>query len=198
MGSTQITYKKTGKLLTQTSNRKFDWSSTLKKFGVIVRQSVRKQFSSNGKRFGPGWPDLAPSTIRYKKSKGRSPKNILVDNSILKNSIVTPHATGSIEQIDANTLMIGTNIKYGHIHQYGGKINIEAHTKTLYYKMNKKTGTVGNRFVKKSRSNFAQDAKVKKHSINIPQRQFLGVCDQDIQDMKKTIITKLNKDYGGK
>ena len=43
---------------------------------------------------------------------------------------------------------------------------------TLYFKR-KRDGSVGNRFVKKGKSDFAQDASVKAHTVTIPSRPFL-------------------------
>ncbi|MFL3315163.1 phage virion morphogenesis protein, partial [Enterobacter asburiae] len=60
----------------------------------------------------------------------------------------------SITQYSTNDdATVGTNVKYARIHQEGGEISIPARSQKAYYRQNK-DGSVGNRFVKKSRSNF--------------------------------------------
>lgn len=54
-------------------------------------------------------------------------------------------------------------------HEFGAEIKKEARTQTLYFKQDK-NGTVGNRFVKKDKSNFSQEANVGAHTYDIPAR----------------------------
>ena len=57
--------------------------------------------------------------------------------------------------------------EYAAYNEYGATIEILERTQTLYFKR-KRDGSVGNRFVKKGKSDFAQDA-----SVTIPSRPFL-------------------------
>lgn len=58
------------------------------------------------------------------------------------------------------------------IQEFGATINIPAHKKTLYFKQ-LKNGSVKNRFVRESLSNFAQDAQVGAYTVRIPPRPFM-------------------------
>lgn len=62
--------------------------------------------------------------------------------------------------------------EYAAYNEYGATIEIPERTQTLYFKR-KRDGSVGNRFVKKGKSDFAQDASVKAHTVTIPSRPFL-------------------------
>lgn len=57
------------------------------------------------------------------------------------------------------------------INEFGGTITIPERKATLYFK--ETNGNVGNRFVKKDKSNFAQDVNIGETTINIPSRPFL-------------------------
>lgn len=73
----------------------------------------------------------------------------------------------------------GTNVIYAAIHQFGGDIVVPARTQTLHFKIDKRSGEVGSKFVKKSKSNFAQDAAVGEHTVHMPRRAFLGLDNDD-------------------
>ena len=51
-------------------------------------------------------------------------------------------------------------------------VEVPERTQTLYFKRNR-DGTVGNRFVRKDKSDFAQDVTVGGHTITIPARPFM-------------------------
>lgn len=66
----------------------------------------------------------------------------------------------------------GTSVaEYAAYNEYGATVEIPERTQTLYFKRTR--DGVGNRFVKKSKSDFAQDAAVKAHTVTIPSRPFL-------------------------
>lgn len=110
---------------------------------------------------GPGWPQLAPATVR----KRGSAHPILQDTGGLAASVT--HGGGR------DSAWVGVSKKYAAIHQFGGTIEHKARTATLYYRQNQRTGEVGNRFVRRSRSNFAQDVNIGAHSTVIPPRPYL-------------------------
>lgn len=122
-------------------------------FGPHMIRSVDQNFQEGGRpaRWTPS-----------KKSGGKT----LVDTGILKNSINF--------RVSARGLVIGTNVKYGAIHQLGG--TIPAHTvrpkraKTLAF-------MVGGRMV------FA--SKVEIPAMTLPARPFLAVQEGDWEVMGK-------------
>ena len=81
-----------------------------------------------------------------------------------------------------NGLEIGTNKVYGAIHHFGGDIHREARMHRTYFRQGR-DGTVGNRFVRKSRSNFMQESMGKAYIIKMPRRPFLGLTESDEQEV---------------
>lgn len=71
----------------------------------------------------------------------------------------------------------GTNVIYAAIHQFGGTITREPHTQTIYRKADADGIAPG--FVKKRKSNFAQDVAVAAFSITIPARPMVGFGNEE-------------------
>lgn len=95
----------------------------------------------------------------------------LIDSSRLKDSMT--------HNVLPNGLEIGTDVKYGAIHHFGGEIKHEASTRRTYFRQDQRTGLVGNKFVRKSRSNFMQESQGKAYKVNMPRRPFLGLIETD-------------------
>lgn len=95
----------------------------------------------------------------------------LRDTSRLMNSI-----THNVLQ---NGVEIGTDAEYGPIHHFGGEIHYEARMRRTYFRQNQRTGLVGNKFVRKARSNFMQESMGKAYKVNMPRRPFLGLTESD-------------------
>lgn len=106
-------------------------NDTLNDIGETLKRSITKNFQDGGRHNGQPltfeggnqrWQELAPSTKKARiaagksgdASKGDADFNILVQRSILKNSIT--YRT----DIRNNTVYIGTNVVYGAIHHFGG------------------------------------------------------------------------------
>ena len=105
----------------------------------MMADAVEENFAQEGR---PKWMGWSPSTARRRRG-GR----ILQLSGRLAGSI------GSYS--DNDSAVVGTNVKYARIHQEGGEIDIPARSQRAYYRMGK-DGTVGNRFVRKSRSNYSE------------------------------------------
>lgn len=103
----------------------------LNDIGETLKRSITRNFQDGGRHNGAPksfeggsqrWQDLAPATkkARIRKNKtgdvsaGDAAFNILVQRSILKNSIT--YRT----DLANNSIYIGTNVVYGAIHHFGG------------------------------------------------------------------------------
>ena len=94
------------------------------------------------------------------------------------------------------TATVGANMdeaKYARIHEYGGTINHPAREHTLYFHMSK-SGDVGNKFVKKGKSNFAQKSHVGAWTQVVKERSYLRSSlldhrDQIIKSIQKAGVT---------
>ncbi|MBF0164838.1 MAG: phage virion morphogenesis protein [Magnetococcales bacterium] len=119
---------------------------------------------------GVPWPELRPSTIQARQKKGKWPGKILQVTGLLAASVASDSGPFFAR--------VGSNRRYAAIHQLGGTIPIYARSQQVYFKQNARTGVVGNRFVKKSQSNFAQWATRGGHEIRIPARPYLGLSPE--------------------
>lgn len=70
---------------------------------------------------------------------------------------------------------------YAFYNEFGATVEVPERTQTLYFKRNR-DGTVGNRFVRKDKSDFAQDVAVGGHTITIPARPFMRSTVQAQED----------------
>lgn len=77
---------------------------------------VAEQFSTQGNSGGTPWAPPAPSTLRR---CGRAGASLLDVTGALRNSLTDPGAPGSVEEIDGDSLVLGTTIPYASYHQYG-------------------------------------------------------------------------------
>lgn len=102
----------------------------------------------------------APDGTRWQRSlRARMTGNkTLSQTSQLKNSLST--------YASEEGFALGTNTKYARIHQYGGTIDAKS-SKGLIFKIN-------GRFIRKQ-------------SVTIPKREFLGLSEEDKREIAQTI-----------
>jgi len=139
----------------------------LVKIREYLTRSTRQRFLDQRAPDGTPWAPLSP---RYRRRKQQNVDRILVLRGYLMNTLRGV--------IDDDGLMFGTDRIYGAIHQFGAVIQHAARSQFAYFKRNK-DGSVGNRFVKKGRSNFAQGVTIGAHSTTIPARPWLGTSTED-------------------
>jgi len=83
-----------------------------------LRTFVDDRFASGTDPQGDPWVPLEPPTIaKRRKGAGGGEPSILVDTSILRNSITS--------KIRGNRITVGTNIPYGLFHQFGTEAMFE-------------------------------------------------------------------------
>lgn len=158
--------------LTALAQRSGKLTPALRAIGQTLVTEVDLGFRNQRDPWGTPWEKLKPSTLaRRRQGKGPGGVKILRDSGVLANA---QNWRASV-QADATSVRLGTNVEYAAIHQFGGDIQRAARAGTIYYKYDKRTNEVGNRFVKKSRSNFAQSITIGAHTIHIPPRPFLPI-----------------------
>lgn len=153
-------------------------------FGQIneyLLRSTRARFKTQSSPSGVAWAPLSPA---YQKQKRRNSNRVLTLNGYLQGTLRGQHSDQG--------LTFGSDRVYAAIQQLGGTIKRKASTRDLYFKQNR-DGSVGNRFVKKGKSNFAQTASVGAHEIKIPARPFLGTNKKDEQHIVKLAQRFLKK-----
>ncbi|HED5569716.1 TPA: phage virion morphogenesis protein [Yersinia enterocolitica] len=144
-----------------------------------MEDAVQENFAQQGR---PEWMGWSP---RYAKRRG--PGQILQRSGRLASSIVS--------YSDNDTVMAGTNVIYAAVHQSGGKISIPARSQQAYYKQSK-GGSVGNQFVKKSKSNYSEWNTIPSYTINMPARPFLHLTESDVESMEEKITDFFSQIYG--
>ncbi|KYC24082.1 phage virion morphogenesis protein [Citrobacter sp. AATXR] len=164
--------KSLGKLINELENRE----PIMRELAAAMADAVEENFAREGR---PEWMGWSPRYAR-KRHGGK----ILQKSGRLAKSI-TQYSTN-------DEAVVGTNVKYARIQQEGGEINIAARSQQAYYRQHK-NGSVGNRFVKKSRSNFSQWNTIGEYKITMPARPFLHLTEDDISGMETTIETYLQR-----
>ncbi|ELI9041827.1 TPA: phage virion morphogenesis protein [Pseudomonas aeruginosa] len=129
---------------------------------------------------GTPWTALSP---RYLARKRRNRDKILTASGDLRKLA---------GQVEGDTLLFGTNLPYGAIHQFGGTIQRQERQSTVYFRMNERTGEVGRQFVPKRRSNFAQDVRIGPYTITMPARPWLGTSDTDDAKLLQRVMSLIN------
>lgn len=158
--------KSLGKLINELENRE----PIMRELAAAMADAVEENFARQGRPEWMGW------SRRY--ARQRHGGKILQKSGRLAKSI-TQYSTN-------DEAVVGTNVKYARIHQEGGEINIAARSQQAYYRQHK-NGSVGNRFVRKSRSNFSQWNTIGEYKITMPARPFLHLTEDDISGMEATI-----------
>lgn len=144
------------------------------KIGNAVVSNIRSRWA-NGEGLEGKWR-LSGRVMR----KGGT---TLRDTSRIMNSITYNVLQSGVE--------IGTDVEYGPIHHFGGDIHYEARMRRTYFRQNQRTGLVGNKFVRKARSNFMQESMSKAYKVNMPRRPFLGLTDSDEIEVLDLIVEHL-------
>ncbi len=141
--------------LHELQSKVIDLRPVLLKIGEIVQKSTEDRLNS-GKNVDPTgkpWVTLQPW---YQKEKKKRQNQILSLEGRLADSITH-------DVIDGNTAVVGTNVPYAAIHQFGGVIR----PKTA------KALNVGGRAVKK---------------VTIPARPFLGISNDDKENILDAVL----------
>lgn len=136
--------------------------------GEYLLRAHARRFASQTAPDGTPWQALSP---RYQRRKKKNQDKILVLDGHLMNTLRY--------QASNDELLFGTNRKYGAIHHFGGDIEIAARSQQAYFRQDGRSGEVGNRFVSRQKSNFAQQVTIGGYKITIPARPFLGTSDDD-------------------
>lgn len=137
-------------------------SPLMSDLGAILESRVNQRFALKVDPTGQAWADWAPSTAKARAKSGRG--TLLEYTRRMLDSL--NHNSG------ADWLEIGFGVPYAAAHEFGAHIQRAASSREVYFKQGK-DGAVGNRFVKKSKSNFAQRVQVGAHEIDIPPRRML-------------------------
>lgn len=106
--------------LTRWADNAEDMSPAFEAISDDFRVIERRQFDSEGAYASGGWAALMPSTVARRGGRAhpilRTPGDKGGD---LRRSLTTKGAKGAIRQITADSMTVGTRIKYAKFHQRG-------------------------------------------------------------------------------
>jgi phage virion morphogenesis protein len=148
-----------------------DPAPMLRDMGEYLMLAHDARFATKTAPDGSPWQALSPG---YLKRKKKNRDKILVLDRYLSNTLRY--------QVGGDELVFGSNRPYAAIQHFGGEIQIAARSQQAYFRQGK-DGEVGNRFVQKKKSNFAQWVTLGAYTIRIPARPFLGTSPQDDDEL---------------
>jgi phage virion morphogenesis protein len=142
----------------------------LEDIGEYLLRSTRDRAAQEKAPDGTPWAPLSPRYKRFKDKKRPGVPKLKFDFHMLGDQFS--------QQVAGDTLLVGTNAKYGAIHQFGGDIDRPARSTEVFFKR-ERDGTVGNRFVSRRKSNFAQRVTLPAYKITMTARPWLGLSRED-------------------
>lgn len=143
----------------------------------------------NGKWDGVSWKARKSKDSSDRKNPDQN-RRLMTKTRTLERSVNT--------DVNGNTIVVSTNVKYAQIHNEGGVISHPGGTAYLPFNQRftarKAKGKIasfkGNQmiFIKKSQmSKFPQAKLTKAHKIPIPKRQFMGYSNELILQLKSQL-----------
>lgn len=142
----------------------------LSEIGEYLVRATRERAATETSPAGEKWAALSPRYKRFKDKKRPGLPILRFDFHMIGDQFTF--------QVGDGELQVGTNAKYGAIHQFGGDIDIAARSQQAYFKQDR-NGDIGNRFVSKKRSNFAQWVTLPRYKVHVPARPWLGLSQAD-------------------
>lgn len=164
--------------------------------GAVLVRSTEQRFVDQVDPEGNPWEPLSPATLLFKQKKGHGLR-ILTMRGRLQGSF-----TFRARSMD---LLVGTNVVYAAIHQFGGLLQKAAHSRQVRFRTDAKGQLLSQAqlgigpkrmrnadqmrvFAKKSHKRFLMKwAEVAAHEIPIPARPFLGLSREDLADGQAVI-----------
>jgi phage gpG-like protein len=171
-----------------------DFSPAFGKIKQVVQTSIDRNFSEGGRfgseKLGGGTEKWLPSK-RAKKQSGKT----LTDTGQLAASI----RVAITQQGKQVVIEVGSNKAYAAIHQFGGVVDVPAHSATskLARKTDKETGKTSVRFAKRkrklSKNVTSRTYTIGAYSFTLPARPFLVLQDEDLTAIRNILVAHIIK-----
>ena len=154
------------KLIKDLTNCLKDRRPLMRKIAGIMHDAVEKNFEAEGR---PGWKPSKRAIIQGGKT--------LQDTGSL--------ATSISQTYDNDKAIVGTNKIYAAIHQFGfhGSVSVKSHIR----KIKSRDIRQGKKIIAKGITTVKEHSK----TMNIPQRPFLKLTEEDLETIKMAIIEHL-------
>lgn len=142
----------------------------LEDIGEYIVRATRERAARQVSPEGVPWAPLSPRYQRFKQRKRPGVPMLKFDFHMLGDRFFS--------QVQGSDLMVGSTAPQAAIQHFGGKIKRDARQSELYFRQ-ERDGSVGNQFVRRSRSNFAQQVMIPAYTITMPSRPWLGLSAED-------------------
>ena len=146
----------------------------LARIGEYLQDSSRERFKSQSGPDGTAWQPLQP---RYQRRKKQNKDKILTLRGYLRGYI-------HWQPDGDDAVRVGTNAKYGGIHQFGGTIQQPARQSTVHFG----AGKAKHLFVKQKKAKRSMAVRVGAHQVNMPARPYLGVNAGDQEQIRLRVM----------
>lgn len=150
----------------------------LARIGEYLQGSSRDRFKSQAGPDGSAWQPLQP---RYQRRKKQNKDKILTLRGYLRGQI-------HWQPDGDDAVRVGTNAKYGAIHQFGGTIQQPARQSTVHFG----AGKAKHLFVKKKKAKRSMQVSIGAHQANMPARPYLGVNAGDQEEIRLRVMDWLS------
>lgn len=144
-------------------------------FGRVILTSTQRRFETETEPGGRRWARLRPRTVAERARAGYVPIHVLRRSTALYQSLT--------HEVSAQETLVGTNLRYAAVHQFGGSIDMPERSQTIYRRYDKRTDELSSRFVSRRKANVAFDTTVKAHKVSIPARPYLGIDADDRREL---------------
>lgn len=153
---------------------KVDPSGLMPRLGEYLMRSTEQRFKTQTAPDGTAWAPLSPN---YAKSKKYNKDKILTLRGYLRRYI-------QYQVPEANTVEVGSNLKYAAIHQFGGIINQAAQSRRMRFRsVNGKTLFAGNKHKRATERWVERGA----YQAEMPARPYLGISAKDDKAIREII-----------
>lgn len=155
----------------------------LEDIGEYIVRATRDRAARQVSPEGTPWAALSPRYRRYKERKRPGVPMLKFDFHMLGDRFFS--------QVTGDELMVGSTAPQAAIQHFGGKIEREARQSEVYFNRDR-DGTVGNLFVRRRRSNFAQKVTIPAYDITMPARPWLGLSADDEREVLDIVADHLS------
>lgn len=156
-----------------------DTAPLLAQIGEYLQDSTKDRFKVQAGPDGTPWAPLQP---RYQRRKKKNKDKILTLQGYLRGYIHwQPDGTDAVQ--------VGTNQKYGAVHQHGATMDMPARQATVHFG----AGKAKHLFVKKARAASSRQVSIGAHQVNIPARPYLGVSAADQTEIRTIVLDWLKR-----
>ncbi len=139
----------------------------------VAQRNIEREKGPAGKP----WPALSPRTAEKRVGRRRRGyQTMLRVSGRLYQSLTGDHGS--------DFAAAGTNAVQAGLLHFGGEVEREARTQTIYQHYDERTDTFDPRFRQRRRSNFARDVEVGAHTIKVPARPFLYLDEEDFAEIE--------------